>query len=76
MTSSVATAVADPDNFKKHALDETSVIREYMAKEGVQQYRDYYESDAEEQSFFEYLDNLPNRDRVRFMEVFEDFTHD
>ena len=47
-----------------------------MAKEGVQQYRDYYESDAEEQSFFEYLDNLPNRDRVRFMEVFEDFTHD
>ena len=45
-----------------------------MAKEGVQQYRDYYETDAEEQGFFEYLDNLPNRDRIRFMEVFEDFT--
>ena len=45
-----------------------------MAKEGVQQYRDYYETDAEEQGFFEYLDNLPNRDRVRFMELFEDFT--
>ena len=47
-----------------------------MAMEGVQQYRDYYEDDAEEQGFFEYLDELPNRDRVRFMEVFEDWTED
>ena len=45
-----------------------------MAREGVQQYRDYYEDDPQEQAFFEYLDNLPNRDRIRFMEVFEDFT--
>lgn len=47
-----------------------------MAMEGVQQYRDYFEDDAEEQGFFEYLDELPNRDRVRFMEVFEDWTMD
>lgn len=45
-----------------------------MAREGVQQYRDYYESDAEEHSFFEYLDNLSNRDRIRFMEAFQDFS--
>jgi len=45
-----------------------------MAKEGVQQYRDYYEDDPEEQSFFEYLDNLTNRDQIRFMECFFDWT--
>jgi len=33
-----------------------------MAREGVQQYRDYYEDAEEERSFFEYLDNLTNRD--------------
>ena len=53
---------------------ETSPMREYMAKEGIQQFRDYYESDAEEIKSFEYLDNLTNRDRIRFMEIFEDFT--
>lgn len=47
-----------------------------MAKEGVQQYRDYYEDAAEEQPFFEYLDNLSNRDQVRFMEIFNDYTMD
>ena len=45
-----------------------------MAREGVQQYRDYYEDAAEEQPFFEYLDNLSNRDQIRFMECFTDFT--
>lgn len=43
-------------------------------KESVQQYKDYYESDDEEQQFFEYLDNFSNRDKIRFMELFEDFT--
>ena len=41
-----------------------------MIKEGVQQFRDYYESDQEEIKDFEFLDNLSNRDRIRFMEVF------
>lgn len=45
-----------------------------MVKESLAQYRDYYESDAEEQQFFEYMDNLGNRDQIRFMEVFEDFS--
>lgn len=40
-----------------------------MAKEGVQQFRDYYESDQEEIKQFEFLDNLTNRDRIRFMEI-------
>jgi hypothetical protein len=47
-----------------------------MCKEAVVQFKDYYESDAEEQSFFEYLDNLSNRDRIRFMDVAEDFSID
>ena len=66
----------DPSEYKSHVDEQTKANREYMAREGVQQYRDYYESDAEEQSFFEYLDNLPNRDTIRFMECFEDFTID
>ena len=45
-----------------------------MAKEGVQQFRDYYDSDQEEIKQFEFLDNLTNRDRIRFMEIAEDFT--
>lgn len=45
-----------------------------MLDESVKQYKDYYESDAEEQEFFEYLDQISNRDKIRFMEVFEDYT--
>ncbi len=45
-----------------------------MVQEGIQQYRDYYESDKEEATFFEYLDNLTNRDKIRMMELFEDYT--
>lgn len=73
---SLATLVNDPKSFRAVAKEETRPFREYMLNESVQQYKDYYESDAEEQTFFEYLDNLPNRDRIRFMEVFEDFTVD
>jgi len=58
------------------AADETRPFREYMVNESVQQFKDYYESDAEEQGFFEYLDNYTNRDKIRMMEVFEDFTVD
>ena len=73
-TTSIAAALVDPENHRNTAKEETDPIRDYMAREGVQQYRDYYEDDPQEQAFFEYLDNLPNRDRIRFMEVFEDFT--
>lgn len=65
-------ANAKPDG----ANEETRPFREYMVNEAVQQYKDYYESDAEEAQFFEYLDNLPNRDKIRFMEIFEDHTVD
>ena len=58
------------------ADEETRAFREYMVDEAVQQYRDYYEDDEEERSFFEYLGNLTNRDKIRFMEVFEDHTID
>jgi len=47
-----------------------------MVSEAIQQYKDYYESDAEEQPFFEYLENITNRDKIRFMEIFKDFTVD
>merc|ERR1712031_136881 len=47
-----------------------------MVQEAVQQFKDYYEDDADEAGFFEYLENLSNRDQIRFMEIFEDFTVD
>lgn len=55
-------------------LEHTHAIRKYMYDEAVQQYKDYYESDQEEQAFFEYLDELPARDRIKFIEIFDDFT--
>jgi len=74
--NSTAAFMVDRDNYDQVATKGTRAWREYMAMEGVQQYRDYYEDDPEEQGFFEYLDELPNRDRVRFMELFEDWTMD
>jgi len=71
--ASLGQAALDPTAYKTTAMDETNAHREYVVKESVAQYKDYYESDAEEGSFFEYLDNLSNRDRIRFMEIFEDF---
>ena len=50
------------------------MFREYMVAEGVQQYKDYFETDAEEAGFMEHLDNLSNREKIRFMECYEDFT--
>lgn len=47
-------------------------LRDYMLAESVQQYKDYYEDDPEEVKFFEYLDEMSTRDKIRFMEVFED----
>lgn len=66
----------DPANFKPRAEIETRPFREYMVTESIQQFKDYYESDAEEQPFFEYLDNLSNRDKIRFSEIFNDPTID
>lgn len=74
---SLASLMLDPDNAVPNSGEsETRPFREYMVNEAVQQYKDYYESDAEEAQFFEYLDNLPNRDKIRFMEIFEDHTVD
>jgi hypothetical protein len=64
----------DPSKFKKTAHEETRVFREYMLKESKQQYKDYYESDKEEQGFFELIDNMTNRDSIRFMDVFRDYS--
>jgi hypothetical protein len=74
--SSLATMALDPKSFRMVAEEETRPFREYMVEEAVQQYKDFYESDDEEQRFFEYMDNLTNRDKIRFMEIFEDFTVD
>ena len=71
---SPAALLLEHEKFGDIAVEKTKAYREYMVKEAVQQYKDYYEDDAEEQKFFEYLDNLPNRDQIRFMEIFEDFT--
>lgn len=53
---------------------ETRPFREYIVRESIEQFKDYYESDEEEQGFFEYLENFSNRDKIRLMEIFEDFT--
>ena len=74
--ASFSTLALEPERFRLVADEETRAFREYMVEEAIQQYRDYFEDDAEEQSFFEYLDNLSNRDKIRFMEIFEDFTVD
>lgn len=74
--NSWATLANSPGDFRSVAEEETRPHREYMVNESIQQYKDYYESDAEEQGFFEYLDNFTNRDKIRMMEIFEDFTVD
>ena len=73
---SIAARLVDGLEFGERAREGTQAWREYIAREGVQQYRDYYEDAVEEQPFFEYLDNLSNRDQIRFMEVFRDYTID
>lgn len=68
--------MVDPDNFKHTSEQQTRPMREYIISESIQQYKDYYESDKEELAFFEYLDNITNRDKIRFGEIFDDFTLD
>ena len=48
--------MVDPSKFNPLALNETKAFREYMAKEAFIQYKDYYETDSEEQRFFEFMD--------------------
>lgn len=40
--------MTDRESFGETAKDGTRVYREYMAREGVQQYRDYFEDSKEE----------------------------
>lgn len=72
--SNLATIVTAPERFRMVAEEETRPFREYMVGEALQQYQDFYETDEEEQGFFEYMSNLTNRDKIRFMEIFEDYT--
>ncbi|CAI2358834.1 unnamed protein product [Moneuplotes crassus] len=53
---------------------ETKAIRDYMYEESLHQYKDYFESDDEEADFFEYMEELPARDRIKLIEIFEDYT--
>ena len=72
--NSFAQIANDSSKVRNVASEETRPMREYMVSESIQQYRDYYESDDEEQGFFEYLDNYTNRDKIRMMEIFEDYS--
>lgn len=74
--SSTAQFMLDPSGLKRTALDETRKFREYMVTEAIQQYKDYFQDDPEEQQFFQYLDNLSNRDKIRFVEIFKDYTQE
>jgi hypothetical protein len=72
--NSLAQLALDIQEYEDTSTIKTAPHRQYMLDESTQQYRDYFESDPEEIEFFEYLDNLPSKERVRFMEIFEDFT--
>jgi hypothetical protein len=72
--SSTAQFMLDQANWKPTAVEQTRVFRDYMVKEALEQYRDYYESDAEEQGFFEYAQNLSNRDQIRLSALFKDYS--
>jgi hypothetical protein len=72
--SSVAQFMLGPTAFATTGETQTRAMREYMVRESLQQYRDYYETDAEEQSFFEFMEGLSNRDKLRFTEIFHDPT--
>lgn len=75
--NSFAQLANDSSKFRDVAAEETRPFREYMINEAIQQYKDYYEDDAEETGgFFEYLENLSNRDKIRFMEIFDDHSVD
>lgn len=71
---SLAQILLDESKYAQTARDQTAVYRKYAVDEGLQQYRDYYETDDEESQAFEYLDNLDNRGRIRFVECFRDYT--
>lgn len=74
--NSIAQLMNDSSKFRNVAEEETRPFREYMVSESIQQFKDYYECDDEENGFFEYLDNFTNRDKIRFMELFKDHTVD
>mmetsp|Transcript_8183 Transcript_8183/g.6100 ORF Transcript_8183/g.6100 Transcript_8183/m.6100 type:complete len:173 (+) Transcript_8183:1273-1791(+) len=73
--TSAASFFLNPKGYKNLAEHETKMFRDYMVTESLQQYKDYYESDAEERGFFEFMGTgMSNRDKIRFTELFEDFT--
>ena len=72
--ASIGQFMLNPESFKTKAFDDTRVFREYMVQEAMQQYRDYYETDTEDKDFFEFMDHMTNRDKIRFMEIFTDYT--
>ena len=75
--TSLGAKASDLSKWDSHvAREETDPIRNYMVGEAMSQYHDYYETDGEEQEFFEFMENMPARDRIRFVEIFEDYTVD
>jgi hypothetical protein len=45
----------------------------YVAEEGLQQFRDYYETDDEERPYFDYYNQVNEREKLRFAEHYENF---
>jgi len=63
-------AISNNDNVSRVKLEKQYL--DILADESVNQYRDYFESDNEED--FTVLDNIPDADKVTFMNVFENYT--
>lgn len=66
--------LAQGDIIHDKVSETLSPIKQYMLDESLIQYQDYFESDEEEAEFFEYMKELPGRDRIKFTEIFEDYT--
>jgi hypothetical protein len=71
---SVPALLLEPEKFGDIAAEGLSGYRKWMVEEAIQQYRDYYEDDEEEQRFFEYFGNITERDQIRFLEIFNDYS--
>ena len=55
------------------AKDELLPYFKYVADEGFKQFTDYYETDEEEKPYFDYYNEISEREKIRFAEHFENF---
>jgi len=70
LTQNLSLALQDGDKVTSTILERQYL--DILADESIAQYRDYFESDAEED--FTVFDNIPDAEKVAFFNVFENYT--